>query len=136
MTRPSDCAKDIANSAGQHRSWLRFPDSSWLTGKWRVWREGSKRHPTEVETVVPRRRTDSPLPRRQWALVENHPVQTEPILHLSKAEGKERLFHRHQDTTAVGQRGENALRLDIAIRSQRRLVILAIGASSFNCGFR
>src|SRR5215467_10990475 len=68
-----------------------------------------------------RRRTDSLLPRRQWALVENHPVQTEPILHLSKAEGKERLFHRHQDTTAVRQRGENALCLDIAIRSQRQV---------------
>src|SRR5215470_13739547 len=68
-----------------------------------------------------RRRTDSLLPRRQWALVENHPVQTEPILYLPKAKGKERLFHRHQDTTAVGQRGENALRLDIAIRSQRQV---------------
>ena len=61
------------------------------------------------------------LPRRQWALVENHPIQTEPILHLSKAEGKERLFQRHQDTAALGQRRENALRLDVAIRSQRQV---------------
>src|SRR5215469_17366078 len=74
-----------------------------------------------IMPAVPRRRKDTLLPRRQWALVENHPVQTEPILYLPKAEGKERFFHRHQDTAAVGQRGENALRLDIAIHSQRQV---------------
>jgi hypothetical protein len=50
--------------------------------------------------------------------VENHPVDAEPILHLPKAGGKERLLYRHQDATAVGKRGENALRLYVAIHSQ------------------
>src|SRR5882762_6159646 len=42
-------------------------------------------------------RTGHLLSRRQRAFMENHPVDTEPILHLPKAEGKESLFYRHQD---------------------------------------
>jgi hypothetical protein len=59
------------------------------------------------------------LSRRQRAFMENHPVDTEPILHLPKAEGKESLFYRHQDPSSVGKRGENALCLYVAIHSQR-----------------
>jgi hypothetical protein len=50
--------------------------------------------------------------------MENHPVDTELILDLSKAEGKESLFHWHQDSPAVGKRAENALCLCVAIHSQ------------------
>src|SRR5438477_557367 len=59
--------------------------------------------------------------RRQRALMKNHPVDTEPILHLRKAEGKESLFHRHQDPSPIGKRGENLLCLYVAIHSQRQV---------------
>ena len=47
--------------------------------------------------------------RRQRALMENHPVDTEPVLHLPEAEGKESLYYRHQDQSPVRKRSENAL---------------------------
>src|SRR5882724_7639972 len=53
--------------------------------------------------------------------MENHPVDTEPILYLPKAEGKERRFYRHQDPSPVGKRGENGLCLYVALHSQRQV---------------
>src|SRR5260370_7692107 len=53
--------------------------------------------------------------------MENHPVDTEPILHLPKAEGEERLSYRHGDPAPVGKCGENALCLYVAIHSQRQV---------------
>ena len=53
--------------------------------------------------------------------MQNHPVDTELILQLPKAEGKESLFYRHQDPSPVGKRSENALCLYVAIHSQRQV---------------
>src|SRR5260370_2165842 len=53
--------------------------------------------------------------------MENHPVDTEPILHLPKAEGEERLSYRHGAPAPVGKCGENALCLYVAIHSQRQV---------------
>lgn len=59
--------------------------------------------------------------RRHRTLVENHPVDAEPIADLAKAGGKELLSHRHQDLTAVGKGGESSFRLTVSIHSQRQV---------------
>jgi hypothetical protein len=59
--------------------------------------------------------------RRQRALMEDHPVDSELILHLAKAKGKERLFDRHQYPPSVGEHGENPLCLMITIQSQTQV---------------
>src|SRR6267154_3110410 len=55
---------------------------------------------------------------RRLALVENHPVNAEPIAHLTKARGKERLLYRQQDLTTVGKRCDDALSTNVAIHTQ------------------
>src|SRR5205814_1178262 len=59
--------------------------------------------------------------RRRRTLMENHPVDAEPIAHLAKAGGKELLSNRHQDLTAVGKGGENAVSVTVTIHSQRQV---------------
>ena len=56
--------------------------------------------------------------RRHRTLVENHPVDAEPVAHLAKAGSKECLLYRHQDLAAVGKHRENAVRLNVGIHSQ------------------
>lgn len=57
------------------------------------------------------------LPRRHWTLVDNHPVNAEPILHLPKAGGEERFLYRHQGLTAIGKRSENSFSLVVAVHA-------------------
>jgi hypothetical protein len=41
--------------------------------------------------------------RRHRPLVQDHPVDAEPVLHLTEPRREERLLHRHQDATAAGK---------------------------------
>src|SRR5262245_48654877 len=51
-------------------------------------------------------------------LVDDHPVDTEPIPQLSKSSGEECFLHGHEDFAAVRQARKDALRLSVTLDAE------------------
>jgi hypothetical protein len=51
------------------------------------------------------------------SLVQDHPVDAEPIPHLAEPRREERLFDRHQNLATLGKRGEYAFGFGIAVQT-------------------
>jgi len=51
--------------------------------------------------------------RGHWTLVDDHPVDTEPVPQLSESRGEECFLHGHEHFAAIRQARKDALRLSV-----------------------
>src|SRR5436305_1774889 len=58
------------------------------------------------------------LPR---TIVEDHPGRAEPVPEHGESECEKGLLHRHEDLAAIGEQGEETLRLFDAVNAQRQV---------------